>query len=501
MSAGFAATKEAARHDYYNVLLKSKNLREIDAPYAEFPGKGHYSFAFHCYVLMNEYEVGEWLGKKTGVIEKEKQEKESVAREQRARKEQAAREIAAAKKAAQKAAEVPIAKYTASAGSPYLQTFKLEELHDITKIFEGGFGIVYTANFGSNKVAVKILPYSNHDDENKFGNEAGIMCRLLHPKLVKILGTLDNVKSSDLNAVQSLDRIMLFRGIVMEYMPDGTLDKYLKSKDLDWRPRLIIAEQIACGLEYIHRNGVLHRDLKSPNVLLEVKKDCLPTAKICDFGMACKYDPIYPHAGKYGTEGWIAPEVYERKPFTFKADIFSLAIVLWEIAEGKLPWDGYRSKFIEPKVIAGEREEISPDRGTPLEYQKIILEAWQQKPEDRPSTVVILSRLRALIDTHDCGFTKVLADKKDDPNISPGFPASVYNFAAAETVVVPKEDPKLEQESAKSAADAAATATRLVSEDFIEPKKAEAQPQVAKEHKITNTENFDELFARFRATS
>lgn len=129
--------------------------------------------------------------------------------------------------------------------------------------------------------------------------------------------------------------------IVMEYMEKGSLFQILhSSENLDWGIRINICIDIANGMNYLHSNNIIHRDLKSLNVLLSSHME----AKICDFGLAdIKQESSLTCTSTHqavGTIPWMAPELFIKNPkFSLKSDIFSLAMIFWEIATRKIPWE------------------------------------------------------------------------------------------------------------------------------------------------------------------
>jgi serine/threonine protein kinase len=185
----------------------------------------------------------------------------------------------------------------------------------------------------------------------------------------------------------------------MECMSKGSLDKYLQSDiAITWKQRWKLAADVSKGLYHLHYHDpeILHRDLKSLNVLV----DDQDRAKLTDFGLAevksetrntTKIEP-----GKLaGSLLWMAPELFSMEAKTTKeTDIFALAIILWEIAARKYPYEKVDNISMVPALLfAGQREEIPGD--TPSSFKKIIERCWAQRAEDRLSINQIVEELEA----------------------------------------------------------------------------------------------------------
>jgi len=127
--------------------------------------------------------------------------------------------------------------------------------------------------------------------------------------------------------------------IITEYMSQGTLRMYLNKKDpysLSPETILTLALDISRGMEYLHAQGVIHRDLKSQNLLLNDEM----RVKVADFGTSCLETKCQATKGNKGTYRWMAPEMTKEKPYTRKVDVYSFGIVLWELTTCLLLFQG-----------------------------------------------------------------------------------------------------------------------------------------------------------------
>ncbi|XP_042609012.1 interleukin-1 receptor-associated kinase 4 isoform X8 [Cyprinus carpio] len=206
----------------------------------------------------------------------------------------------------------------------------------------GGFGVVFRGSMGGTDVAVKKLnpmdDSSLEDLRTRFNQEIQTLRSLKHENLVSMVGF-----SSDGEHLC----------LVYEFMPGGSLLERLACADgasaLSWLSRCCISAGAARGLQYLHQNSHIHRDVKSGNILLD--EDLVP--KISDFGLtraSASHTCSTVMTGRIvGTTAYMAPEAL-RGEITPKSDIFSFGVVLLEILSGLPPVDESR----DPKLLVGE---------------------------------------------------------------------------------------------------------------------------------------------------
>ncbi|GFQ01087.1 probable leucine-rich repeat receptor-like serine/threonine-protein kinase at5g15730 [Phtheirospermum japonicum] len=185
---------------------------------------------------------------------------------------------------------------------------------------QGSFGPVYKATMPAGGVfAVKVLASNSKQGEKEFHTEVSLLARLHHRNLVNLVGY----------CVDKGERMLVY-----EYMSNGSLENLIYSDDdeqvLSWEDRLQIALDISHGIEYLHDGAVppvVHRDLKSANILL----DNSLRAKVADFGLSKEQVFDGHSSGLKGTYGYIDPVYISSNNYTAKSDVYSFGIILFEL--------------------------------------------------------------------------------------------------------------------------------------------------------------------------
>ena len=239
----------------------------------------------------------------------------------------------------------------------------------------GAFGKVNLAlHIGSGRlVAVKIFAKKNLKNERrirKIRNEINILSKLRHPFVNQILDTFETDKH-------------VF--IVMEYICADLLSFIRKREQLSENTSKIIFKQIIEGLKYINKKGIVHRDIKLDNILIDLNN----TVKICDFGVSKRISENEIMIDHCGTPGYIAPEIYKNKGYEgFQCDIWSCGVTLYYMLSGTQPFRAYSLKEMEKKVVKGEFEDIKnvSDEANDLIRKMLVLE-----PEKRITINEILN--------------------------------------------------------------------------------------------------------------
>ncbi len=251
--------------------------------------------------------------------------------------------------------------------------------YDIQKLLgTGATGTVYLATdtFSGNEVALKTIePEVFRDPEfgtvyrAQFLNEASLAGKLRHPHIVAIL---DAVVQEDSGY------------IAMEFVGGGDLARYATPDNL-----LPVADVIqigfkCCGaLEYAFREGIVHRDIKPANIMVAQGTD----VKISDFGAALLRKMHVVQTAAMGSPYYMSPEQIEEKPLSYHADMYSLAVVLYELLTGQRPFVADSLEMLVEKILHQEPAPPSSVRkDLPKEVDLVILRALKKAPEHRYPT-------------------------------------------------------------------------------------------------------------------
>jgi len=242
----------------------------------------------------------------------------------------------------------------------------------IDVVGKGGMGIVYKAEDIKLKrnVALKFLPpelTKNKEAKERFALEAQAAAALSHPNICTI-HEIDEEEGKSF--------------IAMEYVEGQSLKSQIDRGPIAIEEVVDIAIQVAQGMEQAHKKGIVHRDIKSANIMVTD----LGQAKIMDFGLAkVKGGTLLTREGTtLGTVAYMSPEQARGEEVDQRTDIWSLGIVLYEMLSGQLPFMGDREASILYSVVHEEPKPVTVwNPQIPLELQQIINRALKKKPESR----------------------------------------------------------------------------------------------------------------------
>jgi len=264
------------------------------------------------------------------------------------------------------------------------------------KLGEGSFGLVYRADYQYMPVAVKqIKGQLSKEVKEELSKECQTMGNLHHINLARLYGySLD-----DDNAC-----------LVMELAELGSLYHILQNQEkypdakLPWERRLSIAVDIGKGLSCLHAQTppIIHRDLKSLNVLLRITWQ----AFITDFGLAKTKEDLHSlGTHNVGTLAWMAPEMLDdQQTITSAADTYSFGMVLFELLTRQIPFKGLTGLQITRNLDKGIRPTIPTEiecpsiKGCPVGYLDLMMECWAQDPKQRPSLSNIVQRIFKMVE-------------------------------------------------------------------------------------------------------
>ncbi|GBC17988.1 kinase-like domain-containing protein [Rhizophagus irregularis DAOM 181602=DAOM 197198] len=268
---------------------------------------------------------------------------------------------------------------------PYLipEWIPYNNLQNIEYLTKGGFSEIYIAGW----IDGCFIEWDSKEQQLKrFG---------IHDVVLKRLENVENANQSwieeaksHLNISNKWNQIVQCYGLTQDpsngnYMLvmnklDTDLRKYLQQNhnQLTWKERIQIITDITAALSRIHEENAIHRDLHSGNILFSKGR-----FDISDLGFCGPADK--PLNSIYGNLPYIAPEVIIGREQTFKSDIYSIAMLMWEISSGQPPFNNYEHDYdLAMNIVNGIRPKIVP--GTPLEYKNLMKQCWNADPSKRP---------------------------------------------------------------------------------------------------------------------
>ncbi len=225
-------------------------------------------------------------------------------------------------------------------------------------------------------VAIKVFKREDEDMLRRFIREAHLMARLSNPHLVSIYDSGESL----------IDGVTWYY-LVMPFMEGGTLRARIRRSPLSLQEACRSVGEIAAALDYIHSQGIIHRDIKSSNVLLDAEGHCY----LSDFGIARRTTDatqLTTTGNVLGTVDYIAPELFEiNRRADARSDLYSLGVLLFEMVTGQLPFSAENQIALvsmhmnkRPPSPRSISQQISP------QVERVILKGLEKKPEQRYSS-------------------------------------------------------------------------------------------------------------------
>jgi multidrug efflux pump subunit AcrA (membrane-fusion protein) len=262
------------------------------------------------------------------------------------------------------------------------------ELTFVEELGKGSFGVVWKAKYRGDIVAAKKLDVAatssalgGADAEvlKQFQAEASLLAKLRHPNIVMLMAVACR-----------LPELIL----VVELM-SGTLQSLLLSKDkLSWPERINLAIGSARGLNYLHSCGLVHRDVKSENLL----HDEFHRVKVSDFGTVVTTESLGQEL--VGTTSYMPPERLVGEGSDPSTDVFAFGVVLWELMNRKVPWEGSSNLQIVARVGHANERLPLPDRtpsGCPPSFVPLVQYCWDSVSSRRPQFPAVLETLNSMV--------------------------------------------------------------------------------------------------------
>ncbi|KAL9243155.1 hypothetical protein vseg_017079 [Gypsophila vaccaria] len=278
-------------------------------------------------------------------------------------------------------------------------------------IARGTFGTVHRGVYDGIDVAVKLLDWGEEGQRTAseiaslraaFTQEVAVWHKLNHPNVTKFIGAKMGASGLQIQTENGLIGMPTnICCVVVEYLPGGALKNYLiknRRRKLAFKVVVQLALDLARGLSYLHAEKIVHRDVKTENMLLDKSR----TLKIADFGVA-RVEASNPSdmTGETGTLGYMAPEVLNGDPYNRKCDVYSFGICLWEIYCCDMPYPDLSFAEVTSAVV---RQNLRPEipRCCPSSLANVMKKCWDANPDRRPEMDEVVTLLEA-IDTSKGG--------------------------------------------------------------------------------------------------
>ncbi|OCT95893.1 mitogen-activated protein kinase kinase kinase 12 L homeolog isoform X1 [Xenopus laevis] len=242
-----------------------------------------------------------------------------------------------------------------------------EEIQDLQWVGSGAQGAVFLGKFHGEEVAVKKVRDIKETDIKH-------LRKLKHPNIITFKGVCTQAPCYC---------------ILMEFCAQGQLYEVLRA-GRKVTPSILVdwSMSIAGGMNYLHLHKIIHRDLKSPNMLITYDD----LVKISDFGTSKELNDKSTKMSFAGTVAWMAPEVIRNEPVSEKVDIWSFGVVLWELLTGEIPYKDVDSSAIIWGVGSNSLHLPVPS-SCPDGFKLLLRQCWDSKPRNRPSFRQILLHL------------------------------------------------------------------------------------------------------------
>jgi len=256
-------------------------------------------------------------------------------------------------------------------------TFSVEDVAHGSQIAQGGFSCVHHGTWRCTPVAVKKIfdPVITEELRAEFETEVRMLSRLRHPNIVTLMAVCRKPLS-----------------ILTEYVDGGSLFELLHTRDR-CPPVLPVMRQAAGALAYMHAVDVVHRDVKSQNVLLT--KGML--AKLCDFGLARMRSELCTGSMQWaGTAPYMAPELFAKKRYTAAIDVFAFGVMLWEAVSKEVPHANLDAADIAQRARK-DGASLQIVQCWPNSLKSLLKMSLAVDPAGRPSMVQVVEKVDLIV--------------------------------------------------------------------------------------------------------
>ena len=306
---------------------------------------------------------------------------------------------------------------------------KIDRYTIIRELGRGGMATVYLAHdprFGRD-VAIKVLPQQGNDQtaRGRFQREARTIAALEHPAIAPVYDFGE-------------DNGQMF--LVMRLMTGGSLADRIRQGPIPLAEAGVILQRIASALDYAHRQGVIHRDLKPGNILFDQHN----TAFLADFGIAKLMESQVNYTGSaiIGTPAYISPEqVQGNRTIDGRADIYALGAIVFEMLTGKMPYQADTPLQVLMKhALEPPPRILEANTSLPPHVQNVIDLAMAKNPDERLSTAGAM--VTALMDPSKLPATVQMSVVTPTPSSVPSLPIRPTPLTGPPTIQAPVAPPR-----------------------------------------------------------
>lgn len=279
---------------------------------------------------------------------------------------------------------------------------RLGEFRIVRELGRGGMGVVYEAEQPSLKrrVALKVLPPALRADRarvERFRREAEAAARLRHPNVVPVFSTGEE-RGAPFFAMELVEGVSLAE--VLRERRAGGSPRWPETGEASWRRAAATAEQVAGALAYAHSRGILHRDVKPGNVLVEADG----TPRLTDFGLALDLEAqsLTVSGEVFGSPRYMSPEQAFRRaaPLDARTDVYSLAVTLYELLTLELPYRGATQNDVLAALSSGDVVPLREvDGSLPASLEAVLARGLAHDPDERyPDAASFAADLRGVLE-------------------------------------------------------------------------------------------------------
>ncbi|CAI2178461.1 8857_t:CDS:2 [Funneliformis geosporum] len=260
----------------------------------------------------------------------------------------------------------------------FIKWIPYSNLENLEFLTSGGNSNVYSGTWNSIKIILKAI---NSEDVNDIINEFKIHHKCRGQTVIPFYGVTRMPEKNKF-------------AMVIKHAKHGDLRNYIRQSfsNLTWTDRVNILIKLSEAIDYLHKMGLLHRDLHSKNILVDGDK-----IYISDFGLC---QPIDSEIGSIeGVLPYIAPEVLRQKPYTIQSEIYSLGMIMWELTSNQPPFSNYYDSRLLTIALAVDELRPMMIKGTPDFYANIMKRCWSNDPSQRPEASQLLKIFKEMLES------------------------------------------------------------------------------------------------------